>query len=293
MFDTVKVGKIISQKRKEHNMTQLALADKLGVSFQAVSNWERGNSMPDISKLPELAALFGCSIEELLGGGQPAERVEKIAKGEAGDMSLGELAEVAPVLMPDQLDEAVQHAARSGEPEEGAEEDAEDEGAGAEEDQDEDGDEAPRSRRGERKERKAKRRRIGELVALAPFLSKERLEQIAEEFLDGGYSVGDLIPLALFLSEEMLNKFAERAEAGDGDVIALAPFLSQETLGKIAARTEMASGTLVGLAPFLSKAALNELVLTALERGEKINQGLLPFLSEDVLIEAIRRRTKQ
>ena len=238
MFDTVKVGKIISQKRKEHNMTQLALADKLGVSFQAVSNWERGNSMPDISKLPELAALFGCSIEELLGGGQPAERVEKIAKGEAGDMSLGELAEVAPVLMPDQLDEAVQRAARSGEPEEGAEEDAGGEGAGAEEDQDEDGDEAPRPRRGERKERKAKRRRIGELVALAPFLS-------------------------------------------------------QETLGKIAERTEMASGTLVGLAPFLSKAALNELVLTALERGEKINQGLLPFLSEDVLIEAIRRRTKQ
>ena len=55
----------------------------------------------------------------------------------------------------------------------------------------------------------------------------------------------------------------------------------------------MASGTLVGLAPFLSKAALNELVLTALERGEKINKGLLPFLSEDVLIEAIRRRAKQ
>ena len=111
--------------------------------------------------------------------------------------------------------------------------------------------------------------------------------------MDGGYSVGDLIPLAPFLSEEMLNKFAERAEAGGGDVIALAPFLSQETLGKIAERTEMASGTLVGLAPFLSKAALNEIVLTTLERGEKLNQVLLPFLSEDVLIEAIRRRTKQ
>lgn len=88
MFDTVKVGKIISQKRKEHNMTQLALADKLGVSFQAVSNWERGYSMPDISKLPELAALFGCSIEELLGGGQPAERVEKIAKAALNELVL-------------------------------------------------------------------------------------------------------------------------------------------------------------------------------------------------------------
>ena len=68
MFDTVKVGKIIAQKRKEHNMTQLALADRLGVSFQAVSNWERGNSMPDISKLPELAELFECSIADRKGG---------------------------------------------------------------------------------------------------------------------------------------------------------------------------------------------------------------------------------
>lgn len=48
-------------------MTQMELADRLNISFQAVSNWERGNSMPDISKLPELAELFGISIDELLG----------------------------------------------------------------------------------------------------------------------------------------------------------------------------------------------------------------------------------
>lgn len=66
MFDTKEIGRKISEFRKVSNMTQMELADRLNISFQAVSNWERGNSMPDISKLPELAELFGISIDELL-----------------------------------------------------------------------------------------------------------------------------------------------------------------------------------------------------------------------------------
>lgn len=45
-------------------MTQMELADKLDISFQAVSNWERGNTMPDISKFPELAEIFHISVDE-------------------------------------------------------------------------------------------------------------------------------------------------------------------------------------------------------------------------------------
>lgn len=67
MFDTNEIGRKISEFRKDSNMTQMELAERLNISFQAVSNWERGNSMPDISKLPELAELFGISIDELLG----------------------------------------------------------------------------------------------------------------------------------------------------------------------------------------------------------------------------------
>ena len=52
MFDMQKIGKKISELRKRKNITQMELADQMGISFQAVSNWERGNSMPDISKLP-------------------------------------------------------------------------------------------------------------------------------------------------------------------------------------------------------------------------------------------------
>jgi len=62
-----KIGRKISELRKEKNMTQMELADKMNISFQAVSKWERGNSMPDISKLPELAEILGVSVDELLG----------------------------------------------------------------------------------------------------------------------------------------------------------------------------------------------------------------------------------
>ncbi len=45
MFDMKKIGKKISTLRKEKNMTQMELADRMGISFQAVSNWERGGSL--------------------------------------------------------------------------------------------------------------------------------------------------------------------------------------------------------------------------------------------------------
>ena len=66
-FDMHRIGQTIARLRREHNMTQMQLADEMGVSYQAVSNWERGQSMPDISKLPELAELFTTTIDELLG----------------------------------------------------------------------------------------------------------------------------------------------------------------------------------------------------------------------------------
>ena len=67
MFDVEKIAKTIKEKRIEKNMTQVALADFMGVSYQAVSNWERGNSMPDISKLEDLCSVLGISVAELLG----------------------------------------------------------------------------------------------------------------------------------------------------------------------------------------------------------------------------------
>ena len=55
----------IQKYRKKCNMTQEMLADKLGVSTQAVSKWENGKSAPDIYLLPQLADCFGCSMDDL------------------------------------------------------------------------------------------------------------------------------------------------------------------------------------------------------------------------------------
>ena len=57
----------IRRLRKQRDLTQEALAEFLGVSFQAVSKWERGESCPDIALLPTIAAFFSVSVDELLG----------------------------------------------------------------------------------------------------------------------------------------------------------------------------------------------------------------------------------
>ncbi len=107
MFNMEKVGQNISELRKAKNMTQMELADKLNISFQAVSNWERGNSMPDISKLPELSSLFEVTIDALLGEQSPL--VQSAAKNEIDDylahntITPDELAHIAPILKPAQV----------------------------------------------------------------------------------------------------------------------------------------------------------------------------------------------
>ena len=60
------MGKMIAEKRKELGMTQLELAEKMGVTDKAVSKWERDLSCPDVNSLPKLAEIFGMSVDELL-----------------------------------------------------------------------------------------------------------------------------------------------------------------------------------------------------------------------------------
>ena len=302
MFDTVKVGRIISQKRKEHNMTQMQLADALGISFQAVSNWERGNSMPDISKLPELAELFGCSIEELLGGGASAGNVEKLAKGEGQGLSLGEIAEVAPVLTPEVLDEAVESARRGETPsaacgdsslQEGAEE-SEEEGFDEDieeeleddfdEEIDEEDEEEPRRFHAfwKRTGRGARAHiRDGKTVYILG------AEKSGEKRKDKAKSkrLKELVMLAPFLSSERLRELVEELR-GEGytvsELVPLAPFLSEEELDALAELAEADDGELAALAPFLSQETLKKLA----ERGGVGSSQLValaPFLSEDAL----------
>ena len=68
MFNMQEIGNRIAEARRAMGMTQPDLAEKMGVSFQAVSNWERGESMPDISKLPDLSQALHLSLDALLCG---------------------------------------------------------------------------------------------------------------------------------------------------------------------------------------------------------------------------------
>ena len=60
------IGKMIAARRKEMGMTQLDLAEKMGVTDKAVSKWERDLSFPDVNSLPKLAEIFGMSVDELM-----------------------------------------------------------------------------------------------------------------------------------------------------------------------------------------------------------------------------------
>lgn len=62
------IGQRIAKLRKQHGMSQENLAEKIGVSSQAVSKWENDASCPDISLLPQLAKLLGVTVDELLTG---------------------------------------------------------------------------------------------------------------------------------------------------------------------------------------------------------------------------------
>ncbi|MCQ2566889.1 MAG: helix-turn-helix transcriptional regulator [Mogibacterium sp.] len=67
-MDLVKIGKYIAEKRKNVGYSQEQLGEKLGISGKAVSKWECGKSMPDVSKFNEISELLGISINELIAG---------------------------------------------------------------------------------------------------------------------------------------------------------------------------------------------------------------------------------
>jgi len=64
------MGSFLQTERKKMGLTQSELSEKLNVSPQAVSNWERGETFPDISLLPDLAGVLHCSVDTILSGGK-------------------------------------------------------------------------------------------------------------------------------------------------------------------------------------------------------------------------------
>lgn len=67
-MDQKKIGAFIAQCRKEKSLTQIQLAELLDITNQAVSKWENGRGMPDVSLLQPLCDALGISLNELFSG---------------------------------------------------------------------------------------------------------------------------------------------------------------------------------------------------------------------------------
>ena len=75
------LGTMIAELRKQHGMTQLELAEKMGVTDKAVSKWERDLSCPDINSLPNLAEILGVTVDDLMQIKKEAEApVRKVSE---------------------------------------------------------------------------------------------------------------------------------------------------------------------------------------------------------------------
>ena len=67
-MDQIKIGRFIAERRKKASLTQMQLAEKLGITDKAISKWERGIAMPDTSIMLKLCDILGISVNELLCG---------------------------------------------------------------------------------------------------------------------------------------------------------------------------------------------------------------------------------
>ena len=75
-----KVGQFIKKIRKDNNLTQQELADKYGVTYQAVSKWERGINLPEVSLIRQISKDFNISIDDILDGELSQQQNEKSKK---------------------------------------------------------------------------------------------------------------------------------------------------------------------------------------------------------------------
>ncbi len=120
MFDTKKFGGYLSRLRKNADMTQSELADKLYLTRQAISRYELGDSFPDVSILISISEIFGVSLDELINSGEPTKAesmiLESVADGKT-DTVVGDIKDiigVAPLLKPSVLGKLSENLIKQG-----------------------------------------------------------------------------------------------------------------------------------------------------------------------------------
>ncbi len=96
-MESKKIGAQIAHLRKEKGLTQNDLGDRLGVTFQAVSKWERGETLPDTAILLDLAQALGTSVDFILTGGSQVLHYRgkfTVAQMQEGILSLKQMGEL-------------------------------------------------------------------------------------------------------------------------------------------------------------------------------------------------------
>ena len=79
-MDLVKTGAFLKELRKEKNITQEELAEKMGVARRTVSRWETGANMPDIDVLIDISDFYGVGLREILDGERKEKQMDKEMK---------------------------------------------------------------------------------------------------------------------------------------------------------------------------------------------------------------------
>lgn len=119
MFSTAKFGGELCRLRRGSDMTQSALAEKIGVSARAIGSYELGESFPDMPELILLAQTFGTTVRDLLAAGEPTPGELDILLGaaegrDAGSHSIEDITGVAPYLRPSVLEKLVDNFSAHG-----------------------------------------------------------------------------------------------------------------------------------------------------------------------------------
>ncbi|MDP5273588.1 helix-turn-helix domain-containing protein [Chengkuizengella axinellae] len=219
------IGRQIAQLRKSKKITQMKLADQLGVSFQAVSNWERGETMPDISKLPELAQIFNVSIDEILKHEKGTQLIKNIIEDnteeylDQNEVSIEEFSNVAPLIETDKADE-VFHTIKG-------------------------------------------RLTLGDMSSIAPFVNEELIDEYAKrEFENNG--IDALTAIAPFMSKEVISDCAKKSyhDYGIDSLVSMCPFIDKETMNEIAIDTmsKKEMKELLPILPFVNKQLIKDFV---------------------------------
>jgi transcriptional regulator with XRE-family HTH domain len=262
MLDARIIGSRISKHRKDKDLTQVELANQLNVSHQAVSKWERGESIPDLATLIHLADKFNTTIDNLFKGNltdssrKPIhsfvthivdKKPEEAAKlVNSGHSDIDQLVEMAPLLKSSELRSITVDV-------------------------------------------DSVHFDFDHLVGLSPFLDSETLDPLAKQTDFSGKSYRDVSSLAPFVSKRTLLELIEEIEEDSlrfDDVIRLAPFLNESVEQLLQKHPVKALNwsEIEAIAPFIGKDALLRLIEDSEAGKPGLNHllRLAPFLREDL-----------